>query len=173
MDSPNSFYRTLPSNMKHPCKTNRAEIRLFDVEATNLQEHIRYMEQYEGRTKRFLDIRVTFSDVVRNTFNSKIDIAQHLLNYISHHEEFSLVRLKNCQTFATDLCAFLSGRSRVKMEYPIYRKHPIQSFLNNNKISHNCDVDKRNTLIKRILEKTNKKKKEVPIAQDDSNGKRK
>ncbi len=71
MEPLNSLYKCLPPEMVHPWKTNLSEIRLTNVKSKNLEEHLEYMKRYTGQDKRFVDVKVTFSHVVRLTYSSR------------------------------------------------------------------------------------------------------
>ncbi len=116
----NSLYKALPPEMIHPWKSNLSEIRVFDVKARNLDEHIEFMSRHTGQKDRFLDVKVTLSHPVRLTFSSREHIAQYLINYISRGKTYSEIRA-NCQTFAADFCAFLAGKKDVQPYHPINR----------------------------------------------------
>ena len=40
MEPVNSFYKVVPPEMIHPWKNNLSEIRVYDVKAKNLKEHL-------------------------------------------------------------------------------------------------------------------------------------
>lgn len=116
----NSLYRSFAPEMIIPWKDNLSEIRVYDVGAKNLEEHLAFMARHTGKDKRFLDVRHTFSHAVRLTFSSKEHIAQYLINYIRRGKTYSEIR-RNCQTFAADFCAFLAGKKDVQPFHRINR----------------------------------------------------
>ena len=110
----------LPDEMICPWRTNMAEIRCYDVKATNLDEFMAYVNQYRGNHARFIDPRVSFSHPARLTFRSKKQIARYLLNYITRDANYETMR-RNCQTFAADFCAFMAGKREVSPFHPVSR----------------------------------------------------
>ena len=126
MEPVNSLYKCLPPVMIHPWKQNMSEIRVYDVKAKSLQEHLDFMKRYTGKDKRFLDVKCTLSLPVRLTFCSRENVAQYLINYIRRGKTYSEIR-RNCQTFAADFCAFLAGKKDIQPFHPInqraYRNH--------------------------------------------------
>ena len=120
MEPLTSLYKVLPPEMIHPWKSNLSEIRLTNVKAKNLKEHMEFMKRHTGTDARFVDVQVTFTHPVRLTFSSREHIAQYLINYISRGKTYSEIRA-NCQTFAADFCAFLAGKKDVQPYHPINR----------------------------------------------------
>ena len=106
--------------MTVPWRDSLSEIRVFDVDAKNVEEFLEFMGRYEGLDKRFYDIRKTFSHATRLTFRSREHIAQYLINYCRRARTYSEIQ-RNCQTFAADFCAFLAGKKDVQPFHPINR----------------------------------------------------
>lgn len=119
-DDITEIYTHFPPEMVCPWLTNASEIRAFDVKARNIDEFRAYMKKYEGRSKRFLDIKFNFSHPCRITFRSKKHIAQYLVNYVRRDVSYNELR-RNCQTLAADLCAFLAGKKEVQPFHPVNR----------------------------------------------------
>lgn len=94
-----SLYKDMPPAMIAPWKSDLSEIRLYDVKARNLEEFLTFMEHHTGKLGRFLNVRCTFSHIVRLTFCSKEHIAQYLINYIKRSQSYSELS-QNCETFA-------------------------------------------------------------------------
>jgi len=127
-----NIYKCLPPEMVSPWKTNRAEIRVYDIPARNLDEFKAYVAKYSNAAAaadkddggasqvRFIDPQFSFSHAVRLTFRSKVNIAQYIINYISRDGKYHLLT-KNCQTFAADLCSFLAGKKQVAPFHPVNR----------------------------------------------------
>ena len=120
MEPVNSLYKSFPPEMIQPWKANLSEIRVYDVKARNLEEHLEFMARHTGKHERFLDVKVTFSHSVRLSFCSREHIAQYLINYIRRGKTYSEMR-RNCQTFAADFCAFLAGKKDVQPYHAINR----------------------------------------------------
>mmetsp|Transcript_11191 Transcript_11191/g.16800 ORF Transcript_11191/g.16800 Transcript_11191/m.16800 type:complete len:517 (+) Transcript_11191:94-1644(+) len=118
MEPVNSLYKCLPPEMIHPWKQNLSEIRVYDVKAKSLEEHLDFMTRHTGKDGRFLNVQCTVSLPVRLTFSSKENVAQYLINYIRRGKTYSEIR-RNCQTFAADFCAFLSGKKDIQPFHPI------------------------------------------------------
>jgi hypothetical protein len=115
-----ALYKALPPEMICPWLTVATEIRVYDVEAKNLDEMKEYIDKYTGPGKRFLDPRYTFSHAARLTYRSRTNIAQYLVNYISRDSSYSQIT-RNCQTLAADLCCFLAGKKDIVPYHPINR----------------------------------------------------
>jgi len=110
-----------------------------------------YVRIYQdGKDRRFVDPRVSFSHRARLTFRSKSHVAQYLLNYILRDPSYAELK-RNCQTFAgalnqtlfllslvgkvqskilstnflgyfiADLCAFIAGKKEVLPFHPVSR----------------------------------------------------
>ena len=75
-EKPSLLYKTLPRRMVAPWKWSKAEIRVQDVEAKNLEEFKEFIRQYTGHEHRFVDPRFTHSHDVRLTFRSKSHICR-------------------------------------------------------------------------------------------------
>lgn len=114
------LYQMMPPEMILPWRSTAAEIRAYDVPVTSLTQFLDYMNQYKGKTKRFVDPRVSFSHAARLTFRSKEHIAQYILNYISRDSSYGELR-RNCQTFAADMCSFIAGKKDVSPFHPVNR----------------------------------------------------
>jgi len=114
------LYLNMKPEMIQPWRTNSAEIRCYDVEATSIHEVMGYIERHRGKDKRFVDPKLSFSHQARLTFRTKAHIAQYLLNYISRDSTYGELR-RNCQTFAADLCSFIAGKKEVVPYHPVNR----------------------------------------------------
>jgi hypothetical protein len=64
--------------------------------------------------------QLSFSHSARLTFRSRAHIAQYLLNYINRDSSYAELK-RNCQTFASDLCAFVAGKKKVAPFHPVSR----------------------------------------------------
>jgi hypothetical protein len=64
--------------------------------------------------------QLSFSHPARLTFRSRAHIAQHLLNYVNRDSSYAELK-RNCQTFASDLCAFVAGKKKVAPFHPVSR----------------------------------------------------
>lgn len=115
-----ALYKAMPPEMISPWLTTAAEIRAYDVEATNFAEMKEYINKYTGPDKRFLDPTYTFSHPARLTYRSRSNIATYLINYISRDCSYSELT-RNCQTLAADLCSFLAGKKGIVPYHPINR----------------------------------------------------
>jgi len=113
-----SLYAAYPPEMVMPWKETMSEIRVHDVPYQDLDSFLVFMKEYEGHRRRFVDISVNFSHVVRLTYRSRRNIATYLLNYIRRDETYSEMK-RNCQTFAADLCGFLAGKKDVQPFHPV------------------------------------------------------
>jgi hypothetical protein len=113
------LYEAFPPEMIMPWKTNRGEIRCFDLpHIRSLMDFKLYLEKY--RNSRFIDPQVAFSHATRLTFRSKRMIAKYLLNYMSRDPSYAELK-RNCQTFAADLTCFLAGKKGVQPFHPVSR----------------------------------------------------
>jgi hypothetical protein len=119
-ENPNSLYKSMPPAMIHPWSDDFSEIRVTNVPASNLNDHLEFMKLHTGKNERFLDVRHTFSHDVRLSFSCKEHIVRYLINYIERGKTYSEIR-RNCQTFAADFCAFLAGKRDVQPFHPINR----------------------------------------------------
>jgi hypothetical protein len=114
------LYRAMPAEMVCPWRSTSAEIRCYDVEAMNLEEFKKYIAEFQGPTKRFVDPHISFSHQARLSFRSKRHIAQYLLNYILRDSKYGELS-RNCQTFTADLCNLIAGKKNVAPFHPVSR----------------------------------------------------
>ena len=118
-DAPQSrLCAAMPPEMILPWKETMSEIRIHDVPHDSYDSFLAFMQQNEGHTGRFVDIRPTFSHEARLTYRSRRNVATYLLNYIRRDQTYSEIR-RNCQTFAADLCGFLCGKRDVAPFHPV------------------------------------------------------
>ena len=114
------MFKCFPPELVMPWKNTLSELRCTDVPAKNLDEFLAFMSSHTDKSKRFLDVNVTFSHAVRLTFCSKEQIAQYLINYIRRGRSYSEIRA-NCQTFVADFCSLLAGKKDVQPFHPLNR----------------------------------------------------
>ena len=85
-----------------------------------------YLAEYTGATKRFFDTTISSSADVRLSFCSQADIFRYLLNYVRNYTHYS-EQARNCQTFAADFFALLSGQHSVEpfstVNRLMYKRH--------------------------------------------------
>ncbi len=115
-----ALYRALPPEMICPWRTNKSEIRCYDVKARTLEEFKDFVTRYRGSDQRFVDPQFSFSHPARLTFRSKVHIAQYLVNYILRDSSYAELR-RNCQTFSADLCSFVAGKKNIPPFHPVNR----------------------------------------------------
>ena len=104
-----ALYSAMPPELKLPWNSRMAELRLLDVKARDLGEFEQYLARHTGPTRRFLDPTIVESAPCRLSHRTHDDVVRYLLNYVqntTHYDEKS----RNCQTFACDFFALLSGR---------------------------------------------------------------
>ena len=107
-----ALYDSLPACLKRPWRPDFAEARLLDVAARDVGEFKAFLAEHTGGDKRFLDPSVSASADVKLMFRSQEDISRMLLNYVRHEGAYSEAGSSghNCQTFAADFFALLSGQ---------------------------------------------------------------
>jgi len=104
------LYRAMPSIMKMPWRTERAEVRAIDIDCKNKEEFERYLKKYSGPGLRFLDPQVSASAPVRVTLRDQTHIMTYLLNYVLNEGKYDELT-RNCQDFAADFYGFMAGLS--------------------------------------------------------------
>lgn len=114
----NNLFKSFPSEMVLPWKTDRAELRMIDVTAKNIDEFKAYMQEYTGT--RFIEPEVVSSSAVRISFRDQEHLAKYLLNYSVRDTSYSEA-FRNCQTFAADLMSFLAGKQKFEPYHPLNR----------------------------------------------------
>ena len=117
----------MPAELKLPWRSNLAEIRVLDVAASGVAEFEEYLKKYEGPKGRFLDAKIVESAEVTLTFRTRDAILRYLLNYVMNSTHYS-EQTRNCQTFACDFFALLSGRHGgvepvTTILRPLYKSH--------------------------------------------------
>lgn len=110
---------------------------MIDMPITSKEQLEQYLRRYSedgGLPRnewRFKAPRIYASSEVRLRLRSPAHIAGYLLNYISRVAEYDTLR-KNCQTFATDFFAFLTGQKDIQpftnIVVPLYSQR-TQAFL--------------------------------------------
>lgn len=126
-DSPRTaLYSSFPAELKAPWRSRMSEIRILDLFARSLDEFKSFLAEYTGPRKRFLDPSIAASADVRLTLCSQRDIFTYLLNYASNETLYS-EKSRNCQTFAADFFALLSGRHNTEpysaVNRLMYKRH--------------------------------------------------
>lgn len=115
-ESGTALYAAMPSEMKAPWNSMRNEIRILDVEATNVEEFKAYLHKYseDGNLaqdeQRFLEPKFPIeSEKVHLFRKTRADISRYILNYNRARGQYSEIN-SNCQTFAADFFRFLTGK---------------------------------------------------------------
>lgn len=109
------LYQSMAPSMRASWDENHSEVRCFDVPVAGKEELLQFLERYSDtgplpKTQwRFVAPQIYLSAEVRVRFRSPAHIAGYLLNYISRASEYDTLRA-NCQTFAADFFAFLTGQ---------------------------------------------------------------
>lgn len=107
-----ALYAAMPSAMKAPWHSGRAEIRMLDVPSRTVEEFQAYLNEYAGPNKRFVDAQLYASGRVCLSLNQQDHILSYLINYLgwdgSYQEDH-----RNCQTFVADLYGWLTGQKSV------------------------------------------------------------
>lgn len=114
----NSLFRAMPAEMVLPWKTDRAELRMIDVTAKNVEEFEAYMKEHTGT--RFIEPEIVASSPVRVSFRDHEHLSKYLLNYSVRDTSYSEA-FRNCQTFAADLMSFLAGKQKFEPFHPLNR----------------------------------------------------
>lgn len=92
-----SLYAAMPHAMKMPWHTDRAEIRILDIEPKNKNEFRAYLDKYStGTEKRFVSPDVDRSGAVRLSNRSQADLMRYVLNYIQRDRRYT-EESRNCQ----------------------------------------------------------------------------
>lgn len=131
------IYEAMASSMRGSWNQVRSEVRMIDMPITSKEQLEQYLRRYSedgGLPRnewRFKAPRIYASSEVRLRLRSPAHIAGYLLNYISRVAEYDTLR-KNCQTFATDFFAFLTGQKDIQpftnIVVPLYSQR-TQAFL--------------------------------------------
>jgi len=114
-----SIFVAMPDALKQPWDDKRSEIRLIDMAATNRKELEAYLRKYSKQSglplgeQRFWDPKIYASSSVRVRNRKPSDIAGYLLDYIARSSVYEQLTA-NCQTFAADFFAFLTGTRNVE-----------------------------------------------------------
>lgn len=103
-----ALYKSMPAALKMPWRPDRSEVRVLDVGAKNLREFKKFLQRYEGATGRFLDPDIAASAPVRLSHRSRDDVLRAVLNCARNDVGYS-EQNRNCQTFAADMFALLTG----------------------------------------------------------------
>lgn len=114
-----AVYAAMADGMKAPWKSSRSEIRTFDLPLRGIDELLAYIGTYEG--KRFVGAEVYASAETRVAHSTLPAVQRYLLNYAANAPHYSETD-RNCQTFAADFYAFLSGQHRGPGTEPF---HPL------------------------------------------------
>jgi len=132
-----ALYAVMPDCMKAPWQTHRAELRLIDVAARDKAEFEAYLHEYSEKgglpvgEQRFFEPRLVQSGDVRLSNRSPVNIMRGMLNYIGHDSSYNEA-MRNCQTFAADFFAFLTGLKGVQPFQafcrPFYKPRPYLFF---------------------------------------------
>jgi len=121
-----ALFSAMPGELKAPWRSNLSEIRFLDLKARSFAEFKAYLAEYTGAKKRFLDPTIACSADVRLTHRSQRHIFEYLLNYVRNDTHYSEAT-RNCQTFAADFFALLSGRHNVEpfsaVNRLMYKRH--------------------------------------------------
>lgn len=118
LEVPNRFFSAMPPTMKAPWNHNASEIRVVDVPAKNLKDFESFLHEFSGTgplgidEQRFFDPYVAYSGQVCLQHRSVADILKYLLNYIAKNPQY-VETSRNCQTFASDFFALLTGQEAV------------------------------------------------------------
>jgi hypothetical protein len=114
------LYNAIPPPMKAPWHQARAEIRLIDMPLRDLTAFKAFLQEYTGRTKRFLEPAVSHTADVRLSGCSRSLLFAQLVNYSLRNPRYTQ-ESRNCQTFACDLFRHLSGNFKAEPFHPINR----------------------------------------------------
>jgi len=104
-----ALYSAMPPALKAPWRSNLSEIRIFDLAARDLREFKEFLTAHTGPTKRFFEPTIAASADVRLSYASAADLMRYCLNYVRNDTHYS-EQARNCQTFAADLFALLTGQ---------------------------------------------------------------
>lgn len=114
--SPDSgIMRAFPKEMIKPWQDTKSEIRFVDMACKNAEEFEAYLQKYSNRVglplsgQRFVDPERYLSGPLKLRHCTAGDLAGYTLNYIQRNFGYDELR-KNCQTYCTDLFAFLTGK---------------------------------------------------------------
>jgi len=131
-ETPTKLYQAMNDRMKAPWNQKQAEVRIYDLEQKSKAEFLDFLHEFSEnsdldiRHQRFLEPREVGSAPVRIRNRTASDIAGHCLNYMSRVGDYEQLS-SNCQTFAADLFAFLTGLRNVKpygsVVQPWYKQH--------------------------------------------------
>eukprot|EP00310_Coccolithus_braarudii_P022109 CAMPEP_0183356408 /NCGR_PEP_ID=MMETSP0164_2-20130417/44262_1 /TAXON_ID=221442 /ORGANISM="Coccolithus pelagicus ssp braarudi, Strain PLY182g" /LENGTH=129 /DNA_ID=CAMNT_0025529813 /DNA_START=237 /DNA_END=626 /DNA_ORIENTATION=+ len=98
----------MPAALKAPWRTEMAEVRVLDIAAKDAATFGKYLSAHTGPKARFLDPTISASSEVRLSHRSREDLLRYVLNYVRNESRYNQ-ESRNCQTFAADMYALLSG----------------------------------------------------------------
>jgi len=113
------LFKCMVPGMVQPWDETKTEIRIFDVPARSRQEFEAYLQKYSNHSgldlseQRFLDPQVFADGELALRECTAVDVAGYVLNYASRVTKYDKMHT-NCQTFAADLFAFLTGKRNVR-----------------------------------------------------------
>ena len=115
-DTPTALYTEMGETMKAPWRTDRAEIRVIDMDHVRTKEEFMHFVadyapldgSHASDGMRFTDPQLYASADVCLAQCSRGALMQHLLNYITWDTSYT-EEARNCQTFVADFFAFISG----------------------------------------------------------------